>query len=351
MTSCARPWVKRTLFDSCKQFLALLVAAVLLPGCSWLYDDEGYFRDRGHDYLKARDHKRIPQDELPTYNALPIPEIPESSLPERFEPPKPEPLMADQDRNAVRIQSLGDQRWLLVPLPPEQAWPRVRYFLENNKINVDDEDVNRGLVETAWLAEDDSKLKEKYRIRIDQGVQRNTAEVYVQQYQQDIRLTDPVSWTFQGSVNPEREAWMIELLAQYLANISDKASVSLMAQGISNASRVSLQRSGAEELYIELDLPFDRAWASVGQALKKTGMTLDDINRESGVFYVHREVEKEDQPFFLFRWFGASTTEERHYKFELQQKNGLVHIRLLDAEEFSASEREEVLVLVKNYLS
>ena len=80
---------------------------------------------------------------------------------------------------------------------------------------------------------------------------------------------------------------MINLLAEHLADSPNRASYSLLAQGIGSASKVKLLYDNSSEPYLSLSLPFDRAWASLGLALKKANFDISDLNRSRG-FYVAR---------------------------------------------------------------
>ena len=62
---------------------------------------------------------------------------------------------------------------------------------------------------------------------------------------------------------------MLQAVAQFLANSAGTAPVSMIAeQGISAGGKISMQEAPEGYTYIRLDLPFDRAWASLGRALE-----------------------------------------------------------------------------------
>ena len=302
--------------------MAVTGIGVLLSSCGWLFGDDGVFRDRGDDYLKAKEYPRteVPQD-LDSASIDDLYVVPPSRrgtgpTPEAFEVPRPEPLVGAADANSVRIQKLGNQQWILVYSTPGQVWPRVTGFLLGNRIQLDVEDGVNGVAETAWLMlENAPNKKEKYRFRVDRGVQRETAEIFVTQIEMpasaDSAGSDHLDWP-RYSHSFERESWMVRELATYFANNPGRQSYSLLAQGISAASKVKMHKGEQGWPFIALQLPYDRAWASLGRALEKAHFEVKDLDRSEGIYFVlHRPKaeEEEDKPGFFARLFGGDDEE------------------------------------------
>ena len=278
----------RPLFIRTLKLISLTMLLLQIAACSWLFGDEGTFRDRSNDYRQATVTSPLALPEGMRSETIDdryaIPVISDrTTLDDDFEVPSPEPLADDVNRDQVRINTLGEQRWILVNGAPGQVWPRLRGFLSLNQLAVQHTDAVNGLIETAWLQpEGEDTLRERYRLRIDQGVQRGTSEVYV--LQADIRSAD---WPEQSS-SAEREKIMTQELAQYLADSSAAVAVSMLAQqAINSAGKITLQEDANKTLYIHLALPFSRAWAAVGNALQKSGFVIDDLNRTEQVYYLN----------------------------------------------------------------
>lgn len=266
--------------------LLLAAAAIALSGCNWLTGDDGLFRDRKDDYRQATLHAplNVPEglssgainDELAIPGTTTGP-----SLSGSFEIPRPEPLSGAAGADGVRLQRLGDDRWILVDAMPGEVWPRVRQFLGVHQLSVARVDAGAGVIETGWLQPSGAtETRERYRFRIEQGVQRNSSEIFILQSQ----LGD--GWP-ERSTHPDREAEMLEALAQYIADSGSTGSVSMLAQRALDArGRVFLERRGQQPM-LRLDLPFERGWASLDAALPKAGFVVDDRNREARQFWVH----------------------------------------------------------------
>lgn len=341
--------------------LLLFVLVASCSGCGFLFGDKGMFRDRAENYRQARVEPplKVPEGmENPAVEGnYAIPPISDQSkLETEFVVPRPEPLAEDAERESVRINKLGDQEWILIDGSPGQVWPRLRGFMDLNQLTVSRTDASNGILETAWLqpAGTDS-LKERYRLRIEQGVQRGTSEVYV--LQADLTAgTD--QWPLQSS-KPERERVMVEELAQYLADSAAGASVSMLAQqAIDSSGRVTIQQPRQGEPYLNLRLPFDRAWASLKLAVEKAGFTVEDLNRSQRILYVNYiETDPEEDKGGWFSWlFGGSDDEPVGVDYLVKmrvvsEETVIITIHRADEQPFKDGEAAKLLKLIKKYLT
>jgi uncharacterized lipoprotein len=142
-----------------------------------------------------------------------------------FEVPRPQPIQGNPEDKVVRIQKLGEQQWILLDEAPAESWPRVRNFLISNQIGIEREDAGTGQMETGWLSfKSDATRREKYRFRVEQGVQRASSEIYVLQmgYEKEPGEDAATPEWPAASMDPERETWMIKELANYLASTSGR---------------------------------------------------------------------------------------------------------------------------------
>lgn len=285
----------------------LAVALLALAGCGSLTGKDGLFRDRADEYRQARELPplAVPQgldgDRIQAFYVIPPGQ--QAALPQAaFEVPRPEPLGNAADEQAVRIQKLGDEQWALVNLAPDQVWPLVKAFLDSNRVALASENGAQGLLVTDWLQVEGQARQEQYLIRIDAGVQRNTTELQVRQ-----RLAGPGpanAGTWQpASDDGKREYGMLYQLSTYLASQSREASVSLLAQGIRTASKVSLQQDNGVP-YLLLELPPERAWAAVGTAIGKSDLDLLDQDHSAGQYFVALR-DSGEGPGWWARLFGA----------------------------------------------
>ncbi len=348
--------------------MALLINAMLLTGCGWLVGDKGIFRDRGDDYRRATVENPlvVPPDlsSAVSDEDFAIPTIAYSApLEGKFEVPRPEPLAGNPDAELVKVQNLNDASWILVETTPGEVWPRVRQFLTANQLTVVRADASAGIIETAWLQpKAEGAARERYRFRIEQGVQRTSSEVYIVQADSSAAEQWP-----EHSSNRARELEMTKALAQFIADNGSEGAVSMLAQrGLDSKGKVFLRKAPGEHAYLQLGLTFDRAWASVTTALPKANFTVEDTNRSSHELWVRYEPPQEEQEeegwwSRFWSWVSWSTdtsdiNSKVIYVLKVQPESGSetavrIGVTRQDGKPTSAAVEEELLNRIKNKLS
>lgn len=298
--------MKATNTTSVLKCLLLGTMALSLSGCGYLFGDKGAFPDVSENYKNAREIEpiRVPEgkNDAALQEIYIIPKVQEGLvLAGDFEVPRPAPLVAGDTQELVRIQKLGTERWALVASAPGQVWPQVRAFFSAAGISVARIDARAGVMETTWVQFEAQPMASRFRTRIEQGVQRGTSELHVLQMNQ---AGDVQSWPAQSD-SVEREGEMLTALAQYIADSSGTAPVSMIAeQGISATGRITVQELPGGEIAILLALPFDRAWASLGKGLEKSTFEITDRDRSKGEYYtVFLGPSAEEEPgWFDWLW-------------------------------------------------
>lgn len=326
--------------------LTLIAACVALTACG------STFRDRSNDYRKAELGKELElppnlePDEATTAYVDPGLRA-HRELGGEFVLPRPEAIKNDVERGKVRIQKLGDKQWVLVNGAPGEVWPLVRSFLNLSKLEVARADAVGGVLETQWLQPEGAGLpKERYRFSIEQGVQRNTSEVYVLQ----ANASFPNNWP-RFSTSKERESLMTQVLAQYLADADTTGTYSMLAQQNSAATgKISFERSREGRGLLRLRSQPDRAWASLSAAMGKAGFEVDDWNRSAGRYWVTYE----HQPAKKGWLSGSSKPRKVAYWVELKQlspQEVVILIRRQDGVEIPPEEEESLLRKIKTHIT
>lgn len=269
---------------------AVFLAAVILinPGCGYLFGDTGIFRDKSEDYKKSPEEPKleVPQgkDSTALQDIYVVPPIQDNViLAGEFEVPRPTPLVAGASDEIVRIQKLGEERWALVSMAPGQLWPQVRGFLSAANVPVARVDARAGIMETGWVELEEQEMAARFQFRIEQGVQRGNSELHVLQMNQ---AGDINSWP-ERSDNLLLESEMLQGVSQFVANSTDSAPVSMIAdQAISATGKISLQETADGRTFIRVGLPYPRAWASLARALEVSTFKITDRDRSKGEYYV-----------------------------------------------------------------
>ena len=311
--------------------LALIISSA--SGCGWIYGENGYFRDRGGDYLEAR--QTAPMQLPANVEAkrldplLPVPQqIPTTTATGEYEVPRPQPLAIRADASEFSLQKSGDSRWLVAQRVPAEVWPLARQFFEDNGFQIVDERPQTGEFSSAWQPIDqlsatmasrlnsslDDANEARVRVRIEPGVQRNTSEIFVVSAVRPAGSNADVAFTSRSGNAGLDAALLDEMLVSLARSAEQGGSVSLLAARDFDApSRVSLSEDGNGNPVLNLGADFDRAWSAVGRSLELADVRIDDLNRSLGVYYVNLAEgaqKKGEEPGFFGSVFGGEPDKE-----------------------------------------
>ena len=210
------------------------------------------------------------------------------------------------DIEKMRIERLGNQRWLVVTEPPEKLWPLVRDFWQENgfliAVNIPEAGVmetdwaeNRAKIPQDWLRNALGKLidqiystaeRDKFRTRLERN-DEGGSEVYISHRGMIEVMQGQVSTVWQPRPpDPELEAEFLRRLMVRLGAQEEKAK-QLVATGAQQTSaRAAIQAGIGGYETLEVFEPFDRAWRRVGLALDRVGFTVEDRDRQKGQYFV-----------------------------------------------------------------
>lgn len=204
----------------------------------------------------------------------------------------------------VKVERDGDQRWLVVGLPPEQVWPVVKAFWAERGFALTSESPEAGTMETDWaenrakLPQDmirgaigrffsnlyDSGERDRYRTRIERTP--NGSEIFItHRGLEEVYTNDSKEATVwrPRAADPALEA---EMLARLMARLGtpEPAARTAVAEAPDTPGRARPVAGATAAL--EVDEPFDRAWRRVGLALDRGGFTVEDRDRAAGLYFV-----------------------------------------------------------------
>jgi outer membrane protein assembly factor BamC len=320
-----------------KRLAGLSTLAVIISsasGCGWIWGKEGYFRDRGSDYLEAR--QAAPMRLPPSVQSkrldplLPVPtNVADAKAADEYDVPRPQALATSGEISDFSLQKSGESRWLVAQRNPAEVWPSTRQFFESNGFRIAQERPQTGELVTGWQrpealsasiagslksAAPDSEVR--LRVRIEPGVQRNTSEVFVVSASRPAGSGGEPEFPASGPGNAALEAAVLDQMVASMASGAEQGgSVSLLAARDFDApSRISLSDDGNGNPVLSLGADFDRAWSSVGRALEGGDVRVDDLNRSLGVYYINLAEGaqvNEKKPGFFGRLFGGEPDKEQ----------------------------------------
>ena len=216
----------------------------------------------------------------------------------------------------ARIERSGDQRWLVISMAPEEAWPRLRDFWIDQGFAVESEKPDVGVMETDWAAVATPlpagilkrltslidkglhgvAVRDRYRTRIERGAEAGTTEIYISHRGAEQTYIDEddspgrqddvgkMVWQPRPS-DPGLEAEMLSRLMIFLGVDEQRASAAV-AEGAAAETRARLVNEEDGTPSIALDEGFSRAWRRTGAALDRAGFTVEDRDRSRGLFFV-----------------------------------------------------------------
>jgi outer membrane protein assembly factor BamC len=274
----------------------------------------------------------------------------------------------------VRIERLGNQRWLVVKRTPEQLWDPIRDFWQESGFLLTLDQRNLGIMETDW-AENRAKLpqdfirnsigklfdsvystseRDKFRTRLERTPSGDT-EIYISHRgmvevytsaRQDSTVWQP------RPADPELEADFLRRLMIRLGVAQEQAKAVMAAgapQSVSKASSIN----GQPVVLIAED--FDRAWRRVGLSLDRTGFTVEDRDRSQGTYFVRYVEPNQDksEPGFLSKLFGrsAKTIAPVKYRVVVRSQGDSTVVSVLNATgapDTSANAQRIVNVIVED---
>ncbi len=244
----------------------------------------------------------------------------------------------------VRVERSGNQRWLVVTQSPEQVWDTVKEFWQETGFIVELERPEAGVMETDW-AEDRAKiqndlfrqtvgklldslystgLRDKFRTRLEPGAMPGTTDIFISHRGMEEVYTntskDDTRWQ-PRSPDPELEAEMLRRLMVRLGSEEKRAEVAVAATKVEPKAKMTQMPDGAAKLVV-LER-FDRAWRRVGLALDRVGFTVEDRDRNKGLYYVRYvdpDLDNKPKEGLFSRMFSSSNDKSKEINSNFQYK-------------------------------
>jgi outer membrane protein assembly factor BamC len=295
---------------------ALTLAAVLLAaGCS--------SKDAPRSSVNYRDNKVLPTLVVPpdltspsdSQNlSVPGTDIGRASMQASA---KDVPQITDTkvlpDIENLRFRSAGDLRWLEVRASPDEVFQAAEAFLAEQGLTVASANRTLGRIETDWAQSKpglnpkwsisgwlDKWAQADYRDRFTLWMERSDepgfVNVYLNHYGLERAFIDPdtnptafenIKWQTRPP-DPALEAEMLVRLGVYLG-LSDSRARQLLADAEQQAVRARIVLDQERAIpYIEIDQPFDTAWARAVNALDRNGVSIASLSKDRGRIEIGR---------------------------------------------------------------
>lgn len=289
---------------------SILAGCGMLPSIPFIGDDDKPEKTTYID-LRPQAPLEVPADlrQVEPSQVSAIPDIGvqrnASYYPDR--PPLPDAKYASDNRDEVRVQRLGSRSWLVIPESPTTAWPKMKQFFADNGIVLVDDRPEVGRLNTVWLedagspardvvrtlvqrARSDAGLeigKDRFLLRVEQGMQPQSTEVHLRHDNDDLNgVVEPDILRVQD-VNSDlvaAEKALLEQIGGYVAARVAESTVSKVALQIGSQPKSDMRRNadGIPELSFFLDR--GRALASLTQSLRNAGVLINSEDGDAGRF-------------------------------------------------------------------
>jgi len=264
----------------------------------------------------------------------------------------------------MRIERAGSERWLVVPEPAEKVWPLLKEFWQESGFLIKLEVPDAGVMETDW-AENRAKItdggvikdflgrifdsiystgeRDKFRTRLERTADGKGTEVYVSHrgmvevYKENLTKQETM-WQ-PRAVDPGLEAEFLRRIMVRLGMQDEKARAALASPVPAQRAEIRKANDGTELL--QVNEPFDRTWRRVGLALDRVGFTVEDRDRQKGLYFVRyadpegEMSSKSDEKGLFSGWLTSfmykdSKVKPEQYRVQVTQEQGTSQINVLN---------------------
>ena len=241
----------------------------------------------------------------------------------------------------MRIERQGNSRWLVTSLPPETLFPLLRTFWKERGFALVEDNAEIGLMETNW-AENRAKIpmdfirgtigrifdnafssseRDRYRTRVERTA--TGSEVYIS-HRGVVEVYDSIQrvttvWQARPT-DPELEA---EFLTRLMVRLGAKDDLARATVANASAPPPRARGTAATGSTMEIDQAFDRAWRQVGLALDRSGFTVEDRDRNAGLYfvrYIDPKLASKEEPNFFMKFFSSEKEAGRPQRYRVLVK-------------------------------
>ena len=244
----------------------------------------------------------------------------------------------------VRMERSGNQRWLVVSnRPADKVWESLREFWTSNGFVLSTDSADLGIMETDW-AENRAKIpqdfirrtigkvldglyssgeRDRYRTRMERN-STGGVDIYITHRGMSEEYDSPQKtrtvWMPRAS-DPELE---IEFLRRLMVKLGAPKEQADLATASSTALSTSAKVASVDgQPTLTVQDPLDRAWRRVGLALDRSGFTVEDRDRNKGIYFVRYVPSTKDgqEPGFFSRLFSSKPQAQSLTRYQIQLRD------------------------------
>lgn len=285
----------------------------------------------------------------------------------------------------VRLERNGAQRWLVISDKAGNVWSVVKGFWLDIGLVISNEDQAAGIMETDWK-ENRAKIprsairnvigklfdrvyssgeRDQYLTRLARGKDGASTEVYItHRGMVEVFSPDLTDSKWQPRANdPELEAIMLQrLMVRFgvsetqaasavittgtLAATSAVAATDTVAAAAINATEppgmASLREIAGGSVVIVMNDPFDRSWRKVGLAITSSGLTVEDKDRDKGIYFL-RPVKIERGWFERMKFWKNAPETGKQYRVHVKDGGAACVVSVTDQDGANSSVTKQMI--------
>ena len=297
------------------KIIFVVIPLLFINACSYMPTLDDVVPDRRGEYQKS---KTLPDLEVPpdlTTEALNDPlAIPNEEVTTLSEFERRKNRQGSAVVGAAGVDILTDEQWLLVQGTVTGIWPELRDFWKKKGYALELDDPDLGVLETGWLetgSDGISVLRDKFSLFTDSGKTPDTTIIFISGEKQEKIASDgnDGQWITIGD-NVDLEKQMVSELNLFFYGSDAPAGASSLTATASTGSavaspatassaskpRAEMLNLGDDKVYLSLPHEFTRAWTLAEDAILKTGMFIENNDRNKGIYYVlYYDQQKEEE--------------------------------------------------------
>jgi outer membrane protein assembly factor BamC len=268
-------------------------------------------------------------------------------------------MPSQQDPLGMHIERDGDRRWLVLDgRSPDQVWPQLQEFWSENGFSLKTDAPDTGIMQTNWAENranipDDwfrrtigkvvdfaysSGTRDSFRTLVTRGADGQT-DISITHSALEEVLTGQDKTSSRWVERPRDPALEAEFLAKLMQKfgLTDAQSKQLLTDARSSTAPVSIALASDGGSTLDLAESFDSAWLRVGLALDRTNFTVDNRDRQKGIYYVRyadsmQELKREGLFGKLFAGDKKNSKQGQEYMVNVRPKtDSLTQVAVVDA--------------------
>lgn len=281
------------------RLIVFLFTAMLCVSCSYVPKLDSIIPDKKNEYKKSQS---LPDLEVP-------PDLTAESGNDSMDIPNEGASLAQYQKSRsgttspkssgipTSAEAGADEQWVMVRGKPENIWPRLRTFMDDQGYVLELDDAELGVLETGWT---DPYLTEgfsyrgKFKIFSEPGAEPGVTVLYLSNQQQLLakKQDGSDSWS-----DTEKSTSAEQKLAGDL-NLYFNGSRDAIVQSVPAAtSQVSTQPSEPKQKalvqttedgkeFLAIPAEFTRAWRHTEAALERAGLPISGKDIGKGIYFV-----------------------------------------------------------------